>query len=175
MIAPVLSDFARMPSHSAFATPRDIALAEARARFDAAKLREDVIAIVRASARAALGADGVAFVLRDGDHCHYIEEDAIGPLWKGKTFPIETCISGWAMLNNQTAAISDVYLDPRIPHDAYRTTFVKSLMIEPVRAGSSVAALGAYWKDQRDFSEDDIKAIEMMADFAGKALQQARS
>ena len=132
-----------MPSHSAFATPRAIALKEARDHFERVKLQEDVIAIVRASARAALGADGVTFVLREGELCHYVEEDGIGPLWKGRKFPMESCISGWVMLNNQTAAIPDIFADPRVPHDAYRPTFVKSLMMTPVRAGSIVAALGA--------------------------------
>ncbi len=164
-----------MSHHAAFATPRALALKEADERFRAAKLQDDVIAIVRASARAALGADGVTFVMRDGEQCHYIAEDAIGPLWKGKKFPMETCISGWAMLNNQTAAISDIFMDKRIPHDAYRPTFVKSLIMAPVRADATVAALGAYWKDRRVFTPEDIQAIEMMAEFAGKALRRVRS
>jgi GAF domain-containing protein len=163
-----------MSSHSAFATPRAIALKEARARFERVKLQEDVIAIVRASVRTALGADGITFVLREGEHCHYVEEDGIGPLWKGQRFPIDDCISGWVMLNNQTAAIPDIFADARVPHDVYRQTGVKSLMMTPVRIGPVVAAIGAYWKTPRDFTADDIQAIEMMADFAGKALRQAR-
>ncbi len=56
---------------------------------------EGVMAVLRDSARELTGADGVTIVLRDGDLCHYVEENAIGPLWKGKRFPLETCISGW--------------------------------------------------------------------------------
>ncbi len=33
------------------------------------------------------------------------------------------------MLNNQTAAVPDIYVDKRIPYDAYRPTFVRSLII----------------------------------------------
>src|SRR5262245_26657534 len=104
-----------------------------------------VFAIVRRAARDLTGADGVTFVLRQGKFCFYAEEDAIGPLWKGKRFPMETCISGWAMLNKTWAAIPDIYVDDRIPHDAYRPTFVKSLLMMPVRREDPIAAIGAYW------------------------------
>ena len=55
---------------------------------------EDIVETVRSGARTALSADGVTFVLRDNGFCHYVEEDAIGPLWKGQRFPMDTCISG---------------------------------------------------------------------------------
>ena len=43
---------------------------------------EDIVELIRTSARRLIGCDGVAVVLRDGDLCHYVEEDAVGPLWK---------------------------------------------------------------------------------------------
>ncbi len=86
-----------------------------------------IMDIVRHAARELTGADGATFVLRDGDKCFYAEENAIEPLWKGMRFPLETCVSGWAMINRQAAVIPDIYVDPRIPADAYRPTFVKSL------------------------------------------------
>ncbi len=162
-----------MPHAAEIAAP--YRLQEVGARFDTARIQDDVIAVVRSTARQALGADGVTFVLRDGDFCHYVEEDAIGPLWKGKKYPLGNCISGWAMLNNQTAAISDIYVDKRIPHDAYRPTFVRSLIMAPVRADAPVAAIGAYWRTRRTFTPEDIKAVEMMADFAGNALRRVRA
>src|SRR5881227_3603981 len=97
--------------------------------------------IVRAAARRLTGADGATFVLRDGDRCHYADEDAIEPLWKGQRFPMEVCISGWAMLNRQSAVIEDIYADSRIPHDAYRPTFVKSLVMVPIRTLDPVGAI----------------------------------
>src|ERR1043165_9153040 len=86
-----------------------------------------VMAIVRTAARRLTGADGATFVLRDGNHCHYADEDAISPLWKGQRFPMQVGISGWAMLHREAVAIPDIYADPRVPTDAYRPTFVKSL------------------------------------------------
>src|SRR5262245_34448698 len=79
------------------------------------------------SARATIGADGATVVLRDGNDCYYADESAISPLWKGRRFPLSACISGWVMLNKMPAVIPDIYFDIRVPTDAYRLTFVKSL------------------------------------------------
>src|ERR1700684_3436860 len=68
---------------------------------------ETVQRIARTAARRLTGADGATFVLRDGDQCFYVDEDAIEPLWKGQRFPLEACISGWAMLNRQHVVIED--------------------------------------------------------------------
>src|ERR671911_525650 len=74
-----------------------------------AERTEDVQGIVRAAARRLTAADGATIALRDGEQCVYIDEDAIQPLWKGKRFPLDACISGWAMLNRRAAVIEDVY------------------------------------------------------------------
>lgn len=97
------------------------------------------------AARRATGADGATFVLRDGDQCFYAMEDAMSPLWQGQRFPMASCISGWAMRHAEPAIISDIELDERIPIEAYRPTFVRSLVMTPVGAPRPRAAVGAYW------------------------------
>ncbi|TWB38947.1 signal transduction histidine kinase [Nitrospirillum viridazoti] len=129
-----------------------------------------VMAVVRLAARALSGADGVTFVLRDGDLCHYADEDAIGPLWKGRRFPLSTCISGWVMLNRQPAVIPDIYQDDRIPHDAYRPTFVKSLVMVPVRTDEPVAAIGAYWATVRMPKAEEVALLQAVAHSTAVAL-----
>jgi GAF domain-containing protein len=148
-------------------------LEAARDRIAVAETMDSLIEVVRTTARAVCSADGVTFVLRDGDKCHYVEEDAIAPLWKGQRFPLETCISGWAMLNSKTVALKDVYADARIPHDAYRKTFVKSLVMVPVRTVVPVAAIGAYWSTQKSFTVQEIATIEALADAVGDAMSRA--
>ncbi|MEI9906442.1 MAG: GAF domain-containing protein [Asticcacaulis sp.] len=113
-------------------------------------------AIVRTAARELTGADGATFVLRDGDKCHYADEDAIEPLWKGRRFPLEMCISGWVMLNAKPVMIEDIYLDERIPAEAYRPTFVKSLAMVPVRRQAPIAAIGNYWASNRRASDEEM-------------------
>lgn len=139
--------------------PRWKLLGVAEERLEAASSREAIIEVVRSTARSVLDADGVTFILRDGDLCHYVEEDAISPLWKGMRFPMSACISGWSMMNAQTAVIEDIYKDPRIPHDAYRPTFVKSLIMTPIME-PPVAAIGAYWRDRRSFTDREVAAIK---------------
>ena len=149
-------------------------LVEAIEDLSLARTVEQVAAVVRSAARRMTGADGVAFVLRDGDQCWYLDEDAVGPLWKGLRFPMTACISGWTMLHGETAVVPDIYLDPRIPHDAYRPTFVKSLVMTPVRAQDPIAAIGAYWSVQRQPTEDEVTKLQIMARATATALENAR-
>jgi signal transduction histidine kinase len=129
-----------------------------------------VCVIVRQAARALTEADGVTFVLRQGNYCYYADEDAIAPLWKGKRFPLESCISGWAMLNRQHVVVPDIYSDERIPHDAYRPTFVKSLVMMPVRRESPIGAIGAYWARHHTATPMEIGVLQSLADAAALAL-----
>jgi GAF domain-containing protein len=145
-------------------------IAQADRRLTAAESRADAIEAIRATARAICGSDGICLVLREGDLCHYVEEDAIAPLWKGHRFPLGTCISGWSMLNAKTAVIEDVFADPRIPHDAYRPTFVKSLIMTPVGQEDPVAAIGAYWQARRSFTDEEVARVKTMSLLIGMAL-----
>jgi GAF domain-containing protein len=120
--------------------------------------------------RERLHADGVTVVLRDGPYCYYCDENAVGPLWKGKRFPLERCISGWAMLNRVPVSIADIYADPRVPGDAYRPTFVKSLAMTPIREASPLGALGAYWADRHYATDDELDDLAAFARLAEPAL-----
>jgi len=133
-----------------------------------------VCAIVRKAARELSESDGVTFVIKQGNHCYYADEDAIAPLWKGKRFPIDTCISGWSMLNKTHVVVPDIYVDERIPHDAYRPTFVKSLVMVPVRREDPIAAIGAYWKDYHAATPAEIGVLQSLADAAALALSNVQ-
>jgi two-component sensor histidine kinase len=142
-------------------------------KLSAAHQFDEIVLVVRSFARRLSGADGVCIVLRDGDLCHYIDEDAIGPLWKGKRFPLSACISGWCMLNRKTAIIADVYRDERIPADAYRPTFVRSLVMVPVRLEDPLAAIGAYWAAARTPDAVTVTILEILAQATATALAGA--
>lgn len=131
---------------------------------------DEIMAIVRTRVRALVGADGITFVLRDGDKCYYADEDAITPLWKGQSFPAETCISGWAMIHREVVTIEDIYADDRIPHAAYRPTFVKSLAMVPVRREDPVAAIGAYWARRHQPSPGEIAILQRIANSTAVAM-----
>lgn len=130
--------------------------------------------VVRTTARELTGADGATFVLRESGMCHYADEDAIAPLWKGKRFPLQTCISGWAMLNRQPTVIPDIYVDPRIPVDAYRPTFVKSLAMVPIRTLDPIGAIGNYWARRHQPDARELALLQALADSTAVAMENVR-
>ncbi|MBI1211338.1 MAG: GAF domain-containing protein [Alphaproteobacteria bacterium] len=132
-----------------------------------------IVDIVRVAARELTGADGATFVLRDVDKCYYVEENAISPLWKGRRFPLTACISGWVMLNGTPAVIEDIYVDPRIPAEAYRPTFVKSLVMVPVRQKAPIAAIGNYWATKRRPTDREVEILQALADSTSVAMENA--
>lgn len=136
-----------------------------------AKDVDRVAEIVRSAARELTGADGATFVLRDGQQCFYRDEDAISPLWKGQRFPLSTCISGWAMLNRRATVIADIYADSRIPHELYRPTFVKSLVMVPIRTLEPIGAIGTYWAESYQACDEQIQLLQALADSTSVALE----
>lgn len=132
----------------------------------------EIADLVSRTTRSLTSADGSTVVLRDGDLCHYFEEDAISELWKGKRFPVASCISGWCMRTGQSAVIRDVFADPRIPHEVYRRTFVRSMAMVPVSEAKPIAALGAYWADGRSIESTTVDQLVAIASIARPHLSR---
>jgi signal transduction histidine kinase/DNA-binding NarL/FixJ family response regulator len=129
--------------------------------------------IVTSAARRLTGADGAAFVLRDGDLSHYADEDAIGPLWKGQKFPVASCISGWAMTQRQPAVVDDIYTDGRMDAAPYLDTFVRSVAVVPIRAADPIGAIGNYWANHHDPDPSEVKLLQALADATAVAMENA--
>lgn len=131
-----------------------------------------VRALLQNAARQLVGADGITVVLRDGDHCLYLEEDAIAPLWKGRRFPMRECISGWVMMNASPVVIPDVLNDARIPTAVYSPTFVRSMAMVPIGHERPVGAVGAYWAAvDYQATPSQLETLGAIADSAALALQ----
>lgn len=125
----------------------------------------------RKAAREIAAADDATFVLREGDDCHYVDEDALGPLFKGKHFPANICISGAAMAEKRKLVVPDILKDSRIPQEVYRSTFVKSLCMTPIRAQYPVGAIGVYWKDFHATTEEEALSLSILANSCSIALE----
>ncbi|RAU48149.1 response regulator [Pseudomonas sp. RIT412] len=135
---------------------------------------DEVVAVLRDTARAAVGAEGIAVILENAGRCFYAAEDAVSPLWQGQSFLVDECISGWAIRHGETVTVSDVQLDSRIPQAAYSQTFVQSLVMVPIGKPAPVAALGAYWSTVRDHDVHTIKQLERLAQLATVAIENVR-
>ena len=136
-----------------------------------ARTLEAIADVVKHAARDLSHADGATFVLREDDLCYYFDEDAIGPLWKGRKFPIETCISGWAMLQRVAVPVRDIFKDSRIPLGVYKPTFVRSLLITPIRRQAPLGAIGIYWSQTHEPSEIEKSVLQALADATSTAME----
>lgn len=143
-------------------------------RLSLAKNRASVHQIVNQSVRSLAGADGATFILRENESCYYVDEDAISPLWKGRYFPMEACISGWVITRREAVVIPDIYIDNRIPSDAYRPTFVKSLAMVPLRHTDPIGAIGTYWARPYIATDEEVSALQALADSTALALEKIR-
>ena len=74
------------------------------------------------------------------------------------------------MIEREAVAIRDIYADPRIPHDAYRPTFVRSLAMVPVRREDPIGAIGTYWSNVRDIAPSAVALLQTIADAAALAV-----
>jgi signal transduction histidine kinase len=148
-------------------------LSKALARIVRARNTEEAVSTLRETARNVIGCEGIAIILKDGDLCHYVEEDAIGPLWKGQKFPAVACVSGWSMRNKATAVIPDIWADDRIPYELYAGTFVRAMAMTPVRSDAPIGAIGAYWSQPYTPADWEVEVLEALAEAAATALDNA--
>jgi signal transduction histidine kinase/ActR/RegA family two-component response regulator len=145
-------------------------LVDAAQRLCVARDLNAVIDVVRHAARRLANADGATFVLSEGDHVYYAGEDSKAPLWQGRRFKATECISGWSIAHRERVVIEDIYADPRVPVDAYRPTYVKSLAMVPVNRQAPIAAIGVYWEKQRVPSERELEMLQALADATATAV-----
>jgi diguanylate cyclase (GGDEF)-like protein len=136
-----------------------------------ARSLDKIMEIVRVAARELTASEGSSFVLRDRGYCYYADENAIAPLWKGQRFPMNICIGGWAMLNRQPAIIEDVSVDERVPYLAYQSTFVKSMVMVPIRTQEPIGAIGTYWADYHQPTLEEVKILQALADVTSVAIE----
>ena len=72
-----------------------LTLVETVEALSSARTVEEVAGVIRLMARRITGADGVAIVLRDGDQCHYVDEDAIARMWPLDGSTVTSAADGW--------------------------------------------------------------------------------
>lgn len=133
-----------------------------------------IMNIVTRAARDLTGADGATFVLPEGAFCHYAEENAIRPLWKGQRFPLQGSLAGWVMSRRQPAIVEDVLNDRRTPAAPYEPTFARSAVMVPVRSIEPVGSIGSYWSSPRVPAQWEVRLLQSLADLTGAAMDNLR-
>lgn len=75
---------------------------------------------------------------------------------------MSSCISGWCMLNGERAVIEDIYQDSRLPHEAYRPTFVRSMAMVPIRGENPIGAIGSYWGRRHRATDEQLAVLDAL-------------
>ncbi|MTJ84293.1 MAG: PAS domain-containing protein, partial [Telmatospirillum sp.] len=119
--------------------------------------------VVRA-VRDLTGADGAVLVIREGTQVHYLDEDALAPLWRGRRLPIDQCVSGWTIANAQPVVIEDIAQDPRIPGEFYKGTFVKSMSMVPIGRANPTGTIGCFWAEPHRATANELELQQALAD-----------
>jgi hypothetical protein len=135
---------------------------------------DELTGTLRGNARSLAAADAITVVHREGDKVRYVTEDAIEPLWAGRSFPVNACVSGLAMIRNEAILIPDIYADERVPHPAYTGTFVRSMAIFPIGREHPVWAIGAYWAKAGPIEPETALLLSSLARSAGVAFARLR-
>jgi len=131
---------------------------------------DEIMKILAYVGQTMLGADNVTLVLRDGEHCHYVDERASTPLWKGERFPMSACIAGWCMTQRQAVSINDIYQDSRIPIDTYKATSVRSLAMVPLPQDQPIGAIGVHWSVMREASPEEMELLQSVANLIAMTM-----
>jgi light-regulated signal transduction histidine kinase (bacteriophytochrome) len=78
------------------------------------------------------------------------------------------------MLHRQAAVIPDIFDDPRVPVDAYRPTFVKSMVMVPIRTRDPIGAIGTYWARHHRAKPYEVELLQTLANTTSVALENVQ-
>ncbi len=75
------------------------------------------------------------------------------------------------MTHREPVVVPDVYADARIPHDVYRSTFVKSMVMAPIRTVAPIGAIGSYRAEPHTATEEELHLLQALADSTSVAIE----
>jgi diguanylate cyclase (GGDEF)-like protein len=119
--------------------------------------------LLKKAAKQLTASDATSLILRQGEKCFYLDEESAKPLWKGMSFPLSSCISGWSILNAETVAIEDIFKDERVPIALYQDKNIQSLLVVPIGKSKVIGVISVYWNDMHTPSQSEIMQLEALA------------
>lgn len=133
---------------------------------------EKIMVIVKNAACELSLADGVFFVLREGDNCRfYRSENTINFLAKGNKIPLSNCISGVSISNRSYIFVEDIHQDERVKGDFYKNTFIKSLLVVPIKVTNPIGTIECYWTNKHKPTIEQIKLTQALADITAITIE----
>jgi diguanylate cyclase (GGDEF)-like protein/PAS domain S-box-containing protein len=143
-------------------------------RLSSIRNAQGVVDTLKSAARTLAGADDALVMLRDGASVHYVNEEGSRNPGERRRLPLESCVSGWVILNRQWAVVEDIASDGRNFRTARPGGSMKSLAAFPIRSADPVGALEVYWKDCGSPDPAVLNTLQTLANAAAIAIENAR-
>lgn len=75
------------------------------------------------------------------------------------------------MMNKKAVVIPDIYKDERVPVEAYRPTFVKTMVMVPIRQMDPIGAIGNYWAYHHTPTPEQVRLLQSLADITAVTVE----
>lgn len=135
----------------------------------------DFQGFLKKAAKRLTASDATSVIMRQGEECRYVDEESDRPLWKGMSFPLSSCISGWSILHAQTVAVENIFKDERVPAALYQDKHIQSLLVVPIHNGNVIGAISAYWNQRHMPSHSEIMQLEALASLSSLVFETIKS
>lgn len=135
---------------------------------------EEVITLVTQAAAQLAYADGASFIIQKDDQCRYVAEQGLTPSLKGRTFPLDGCPAGRAILNRDLVIVPDMsqYQDAS-PTLLSSFHSIKGLVALPILSEPPHGAIEIYWSGQPEMDPDIRQTLQTLCDATHIALENA--
>ncbi|HID61363.1 MAG TPA: GAF domain-containing protein, partial [Anaerolineae bacterium] len=138
---------------------------------------DQVLTLIMSKASELLGAEAGSVLLRDGESGELVFSTCVGErseLLRGRRFPLDRGVAGWAVRRGEPALVADVSQDERFyeEFDAATGFHTRSLICAPLKVREKViGVLEMVSKTEGNFSADDLRLLRALALPAAIAIE----
>jgi diguanylate cyclase (GGDEF)-like protein/PAS domain S-box-containing protein len=126
-------------------------------------------------AQDAMGAEGAAFEMPEGERLAYRASAGMASAAPGLLIPRLDSLSGLALDSGQTLVCTDSETDPRVDRASCRTVGLRSMVVGVLRAdGEQVGVIKVMSAQPNRFNEDDVAAMDVLVGSLGGVLERLR-
>jgi len=123
------------------------------------------------AARRLTDAESSAMIIKEGDTCQCVDEDASEPLLKGQKVSQGDCIADYVLSSGKPMIVEDMEKDLQITKEPFKNIQVKSLAIFPIHSQVTLGAMALLWRESYSFKTDETRLIETLLDAASQAIE----
>jgi len=150
------------------------AMAEiARAVGESLKMGE-VLRLILRHGMALLQAEGACVALREGDYLHVVSALGVAELLSGVYLPVGASLGGRVVTGGAAVVSNDLVAEPDIHRSTVRLVPVQKAVMVPLMTARGILGLLAVYNRPADFTADDARVLQRLADQVAVAVVNAR-